>query len=102
MYLSIGKSTVIRDGDVVGIFDLDICSQSHLTKEFLSAAERSGRIINAADDLPNSFLLCSERGRRRTAEETKVYLSQSSSRTLEKRINQMQTERSNIWRKSTN
>ena len=102
MYLSIGKSTVIRDGDVVGIFDLDICSQSHLTREFLSAAERSGRIINAADDLPNSFLLCSERGRRRTAEETKVYLSQSSSRTLEKRINQMQTERSNIWRKSTN
>ena len=102
MYLSIGKSTVIRDGDIVGIFDLDICSQSHLTREFLSAAERRGRVVNAADDLPNSFLLCSERSRRRTAEETKVYLSQSNSRTLEKRINQLQTERRDIWRKSTN
>ena len=43
MYLSIGKNTVIRDDELIGIFDLDNCSQSFLTREFLSAAERQVR-----------------------------------------------------------
>ena len=43
MYLSIGKNAVIRDDELIGIFDLDNCSQSFLTREYLSAAERRGR-----------------------------------------------------------
>jgi hypothetical protein len=43
MYLTIGKNTVIRDDEIIGIFDLDNCSQSFLTREFLSAAEKAGR-----------------------------------------------------------
>ena len=64
MYLSIGKNTVIRDDELIGIFDLDNCSQSFLTREFLSAAEKAGRVVNAAEDIPNSFLICA--GPRRT------------------------------------
>ena len=100
MYLSIGKNTVIQDGEIVGIFDLDICSQSRFTREFLSAAERNGSVVNAAEDIPNSFLLCSEQKGGADCR-VAVYLSQSTSRTLEKRIHQMQTERRNTWRKST-
>ena len=92
MYLSIGKNTVIREDEIIGIFDLDVCSQSFLTRNFLSSAEKKGFVINASEDIPNSFLLCKEA----------IYLSQSTSRTLEKRIAQMQTERRNTWRKSTN
>ena len=44
MYLTIGKNTVIRDDEIIGIFDLDNCSQSFLTREFLSAAEKAGRV----------------------------------------------------------
>ncbi len=97
MYLSIGKTAVIPDETVIGVFDLDNCSQSYLTREYLSAAEKSGNVVNAAEDIPNSFIICSEKEKTNT-----VFLSQSSSRTLEKRISQLQTERRNTWRKSTN
>ena len=99
MYLTIGKNTVIRDDEIIGIFDLDNCSQSFLTREFLSAAEKAGRVLNAAEDIPNSFLICAERKRNTGEESNMVYLSQSTSRTLEKRIHQMQTERRNTCRK---
>lgn len=99
MYLTIGKNTVIRDDEIIGIFDLDNCSQSFLTREFLSAAEKAGSVLNAAEDIPNSFLICTERKRNAEEESSKVYLSQSTSRTLEKRIHQMQTERRNTCRK---
>ena len=70
---------MIRKDRILGIFDLDTSSQSFLTREFLSAAEKAGRVVNAAEDIPNSFLLCEE------TDGICVYLSQSSSRTLWKR-----------------
>ena len=79
MYLNIGRNRMIRKEQILGIFDLDTSSQSFLTREFLSAAEKAGRVINAAEDIPNSFLLCEE------PDGIRVYLSQSSSRTLWKR-----------------
>ena len=99
MYLNIGKNTVIRDDEMIGIFDLDNCSQSFLTREFLSVAEKAGQVVNAAEDIPNSFLICAGQKERSNEESCTVYLSQSSSRTLEKRIHQMQTERRNTCRK---
>ena len=83
MYLNIGKSFLIRKKNILGIFDLDSTSQSCLTREFLSAAEKSGRVVNAAEDIPNSFLLCEEE------DGVRVYLSQSTSRTLWKRNDQL-------------
>ena len=79
MYLNIGRNRMIRKDRILGIFDLDTSSQSFLTREFLSAAEKAGRVVNAAEDIPNSFLLCEE------PDGIRVYLSQSSSRTLWKR-----------------
>ena len=99
MYLTIGKSTVIREDEIIGVFDLDNCSQSFLTREFLSAAEKAGSVLNAAEDIPNSFLICAERKQNAEKESSTVYLSQSTSRALEKRIHQMQTERRNTCRK---
>jgi len=96
VYLSIGKTTVIPEDSILGIFDLDTSSQSFLTREFLAAAEKGGRVFNAAEDIPNSFVLCEEKDANR------VYLSQSTSRTLFKRVNQTEKERRIIWRKSMN
>ena len=79
MYLHLGKGTVVNEKAIVGIFDLDITSQSHLTRAFLTAAEQAGEVENAADDIPKSFLVCCE-GEQRT-----VYLSQMSCQTLLKR-----------------
>ena len=78
-YLHLGKGTLVRDDEILGIFDLDITSQSHLTRKFLSMADKAGQVINAAEDLPKSFVLC------RRGNKTRIYLSQMASATLLKR-----------------
>ena len=78
-YLHLGKGTLVRDDDILGIFDLDITSQSHLTRKFLSMADKAGRVLNAAEDIPKSFVLCVAKGK------TRIYLSQMASATLLKR-----------------
>ena len=78
MYLHLGSSVVIRQRDVVGIFDLDNTTSSRITRDFLTQAQR---VVTVGDDLPKSFLLC-----RDGAGETTVYLSQLSSATLLKRM----------------
>ena len=79
MYLHLGKGSVIRTDSILGIFDLDITSQSHLTRAFLTKAEKAGRVINAAEDLPKSFVLCQE------GDSNTVYLSQMAAATLLRR-----------------
>ena len=80
MYLHLGQSVVTPYRDIIGIFDLDNASWSHLTRSFLERAEREGRVVNAASDLPRSFVVCREgKG------EQVVYLSQLSSATLKGR-----------------
>ena len=49
MYLHLGKGTVVPKKDIVGIFDLDITSQSHLTRRFLNTADKAGEVVNAAE-----------------------------------------------------
>ena len=34
MYLHLGKGTVVNTDEIIGIFDLDITSQSHLTRKY--------------------------------------------------------------------
>lgn len=75
MYLHIGKNTVVRYSDVISILDLDNASQSYITRDYLARAEKAGLIVNVADDLPKSVVVC----------ESKVYLSQLASSTLLKR-----------------
>ena len=48
-YLHLGKGAVVRDDEIVGVFDLDITSQSHLTRKYLASevevSPLGGRII---------------------------------------------------------
>ena len=78
-YLHLGKGTVVNTAGIVGIFDLDITSQSHLTRRFLREAERRGQVVNAAEDIPKTFVVC------RDGDGTKVYLSQMAAATLLRR-----------------
>ena len=78
-YLHLGKGRVVRDDEIVGIFDLDITSQSHLTRKFLTACEKAGQVENAAEDIPKSFVVAEGRGKR------SLILSQMNTATLLKR-----------------
>ena len=78
-YLHLGKGTVVNTAHIVGIFDLDITSQSHLTRFYLRRAEQAGQVVNAAEDIPKTFVVC------RDGETTRVYLSQMAAATLLRR-----------------
>ena len=83
MYLHLGQDVVVIKNNVIGIFDLDNTTQSHITRKFLAKAEKEGRVISiSSDELPKSFVLCSE-GR-----DEVVYLSQLAPSTLFKRSGQ--------------
>ena len=45
----------------------------------MSTAEKAGQVVNAAEDIPKSFVLCRRDGK------TRVYLSQMASSTLLRR-----------------
>ena len=80
MYLSIGNDFAVRDKSIIGIFDLDITSQSRRTREFLEKAEREGVVVPVTEDIPKSFLVCDHPYHRQI-----VYISQLNPQTLQKR-----------------
>ena len=98
MYLHLGQNVVVPEADVIGIFDLDNTTGSHITRKFLNDAEKAGRVVSVSDELPKSFVVCGgwsprrfapphcgEGGKEEVDLQTKIYLSQLSSQTLLKR-----------------
>ena len=81
MYLHIGRSQMNPAKHIIGIFDLEITSQSKLTRAYLSHAESEGVIVEDCDDIPKSFLVCDH-----PYHDQIVYLSELGSATLQKRM----------------
>ena len=79
MYIQIGGDMAVRAETIVGVFDLDSTSQSHLTRRFLAMAEKAGEVESASEDLPKSFVVLAGGGRRR------LILSPMNTATLLKR-----------------
>ena len=77
MYLHIGNNQMLPERHIIGIFDLEITSQSKITAAFLNNAEEESVVIDACEDIPKSFLVCDHPYHRQI-----VYLSQLNSRTL--------------------
>lgn len=83
MYLHIGNHVMIPQKRVIGIFNLEVTSQSKVTAAFLARAEREGTVISECDDIPKSFLVCDHPYHPQI-----VYLSQLNSKTLQIRMEQ--------------
>ena len=79
-YLHIGQNAMLPEKRIIGIFDLDITSQSKRTREFLEKAEQEGVVVPVTEDIPKSFLV-GGRGCRRQI----VYISEVNTQALEKR-----------------
>ena len=80
----------VRTRTIIGIFDLDNTSCSKHTRQFLPEAERNGQVVAAGEELPKSFLLTREFGMDR------VYLTQFSAQTMEKRISKEEASCPNL------
>ena len=79
MYLHLGQDTVINADDIVAMFDIDACTVSKKTRDFLARAQKEGEVVNVSYELPRSFVVC-HRG-----DKTFVYISQLSTKTLSRR-----------------
>lgn len=80
MYLELGGDLLVQSRAVLGIFDLDNTSWSKRTRIFLKTAQKNGELIDAAEELPKSFVLTQEFGAQR------VYLTKYNAAVLMKRL----------------
>lgn len=85
MYLHLGNETVVKVKNIVGIFDIETSTISKHTRDFLAIAEKRKEVVNVTYELPKTFIVCKENGKR------KVYISQISSSTLQKRFEKFVT-----------
>lgn len=79
LYLKINYDCVVLDNDVVGVFDLDKMTVFKTNRNYLSKAEKRGKIINTTESLPKSFVVCESCG------EDTVYLSSFMPHTISNR-----------------
>ena len=88
MYLHLGSNISVPLDDIIGIFDLDNASTSHITRAYLRAAEEEGMVITVGEDLPKSLVVCCPRGNWQ-----RVYISPLASSTLQGRMGNLLFER---------
>lgn len=82
MYLHLGQDIIVDTKNIVGIYDMDTSTVSKWSREFLSRAEKEGRVVNVSYfDLPKSFIVCKDENENNET----VYISPLSSQTLLKR-----------------
>ena len=79
MYIHLGNEMVVNENDIIGIFDLETTTISKHTRKFLEVAEKQKQVINVSYELPKSFIVADNKGQK------KVYISQISTSTLQKR-----------------
>ena len=72
----LGSNIMCPRASIVGIFDLDTATVSKHTRGFLRRAQEAGAVISAGEDLPQSFIVSTE----------KVYLSPQNSANLAKKL----------------
>lgn len=75
MYLHIGEDTLIKDKEIIGIFDMDTSTVNKATRDYLKKAETDKRVIYVNYDLPKCFVVTDD----------KVYVSSINTGTLNKR-----------------
>lgn len=75
MYLHIGEDTLIKDKEIIGIFDIDTSTVNKATRDYLKKAETDKRVIYVNYDLPKCFVVTDD----------KVYVSPINTGTLNKR-----------------
>lgn len=86
MFLHIGRDMIVKNDDIIGIFDIETTSVSKITREYLNSSLKK-KIVSVTDNLPKSFIVCNERlNEKKSDKNTIIYISQISSSTLKKRL----------------
>ena len=78
MYVHLGNETVVKENEIIGIFDIETTTVSQKTRIFLEKAEKNKIVKNVSYELPKSFIVTNNK------KENSVYISQISPLTLQK------------------
>lgn len=77
MFLCLGGDVTVRSDEIVGIFDIEECSVSRVTAEFLNSCQKKNIVeYISREEMPKSFIVA----------EDKIYISNVSNNTIIKRI----------------
>lgn len=57
-FLYLGGDITIYADDVIGIFDIEECSVSRTTAEYLNFCQKKGIVVNVSEAMPKSFIVC--------------------------------------------
>ncbi|MDE7193560.1 MAG: DUF370 domain-containing protein [Oscillospiraceae bacterium] len=74
-FIYLGGDVTVYADDVIGIFDIEECSVSRTTAEYLNFCQKKDIVVNVSEDMPKSFIVC----------EKKTYISNVSNSTINKR-----------------
>lgn len=80
MYLHLGQDVIVPLKNILGIFDMDTATLSKHTRAMIAKLEKNKKVIPIFEDLPKSFILCTDE-----KNGTVLYISQISTSTLLKR-----------------
>ncbi len=86
MYLHVGKGKTLKKENIIGIFDLDTATISHISKNFINKKEKEGLVEYDDTDLPRSFVVYKK------GEEEKIILSRISTLGLRERAEELINE----------
>lgn len=75
MFLFLGGNSTVKSKDVIGVFDIEECSVSRITADYLNDCQKKGNVVYTSMDMPKSFIVCSN----------KTYISNVSNDTIIKR-----------------
>jgi hypothetical protein len=75
MYL--GENVFVKNSEIIGIFDIERCSASSVTREYLAALGK--RAVTITYEMPKSFIIAKD----------KTYISQLLPKTLKRRFSEM-------------
>lgn len=75
MFLFLGGDVIVPKKDVIGIFDIEECSVSRMTADYLNSCQKKGQVVYISQDMPKSFVVCTE----------KTYISNVSNDTINRR-----------------
>lgn len=79
IYLRLYNGYLLKEEEIVGIFDLDTATEAFPTRKFLREAEAKGMVRVASRSIPRSFIVTNDH----------VYLSHSSKNALIKSLSEL-------------
>ena len=82
MYVHIGNGAMVKDSEIIGVFDIERATVSQDTRGYLSTAAARKRDVSCTEEIPRSFVVTFDR----EILDERVYVSRVSPRTIAGRV----------------